>query len=196
MSIAQVARNAELTESAVYRIESADRAKPRADTIAALARALGVTTDELLDMEPPSGQHIRTAGTEAAEEFVLVPRVRAASLGDGTFAADQVEAMQLLPTAALPHGHEDACFLTEARGQAMTDAGIGDGDELLVCRSLPVADGDIAVLNVEGEILVKRVYRRNARLQLVSDNSAYQPREVDEGSLVGVIMWCRRMLKH
>ena len=77
----------------------------------------------------------------------------------------------------------------------MIDAGIADGDQVLVCKTLPVTDGDIAVLKVNGEIVVKRVYRRKGQLQLVSDDSGYQPRDVDEGSLVGVIVWCWRVLK-
>jgi len=191
MSIAEVARKAELTESAVYRIESAARAKPQADTIAALARALGVSTDELLGMEPPP----YAVGMGPVNDFVLVPLIGAESIGDTTFAEQDIEAMHLVPKALLPDGHEDACFLTEASGASMADVGITEGDQLLVCKGLPVTDGDIGVVKVDGEIVVKRVYRRNGRLQLVSDNSVYQPREVDESLLIGVVMWCRRMLK-
>jgi len=48
LSIAQLARAAELTESTIYRLEAESRTQPRADTLQAIADALDITTDELL----------------------------------------------------------------------------------------------------------------------------------------------------
>jgi SOS-response transcriptional repressor LexA len=53
----------------------------------------------------------------------------------------------------------------------------------------------IAVLNVDDEVLVKRVYRRDGHYLLISDSPDFPPREVDEASLIGVVMWTRRFLK-
>ena len=199
MSIGELARGAELSESAVYRIETKARARPQADTVAALALALGVTADELLGIEQPGGamreSQTYAVGMEPVEEFVLVPFIGAASAGNGTLAEDNVEYLHRIDRTSLPQGHEDSCFITEARGDSMADVGISNGDQLLVCRTLPVSDGDIAVLNVDGEVVVKRVYRRNRKLLLVSENHDYPPREVDEALLIGVVMWSRRMHK-
>ncbi len=52
-SVAQLARAAEYTEGAIYHIESGDR-EPMSSTLAALARALDVSADELLGLEPTS----------------------------------------------------------------------------------------------------------------------------------------------
>ncbi len=195
MTPRDLARTADLGENTVYRYLSGERPNPGAESIVALAKALRVTTDELLGLESPGEERGYGLGMESVAELVPVPLVGPASAAEGNFAEDRIEHTQLIPKSSLPQGHEDACFLIEAHGEAMIDAGIADGDQVLVCKTLPVTDGDIAVLKVNGEIVVKRVYRRKGQLQLVSDDSGYQPRDVDEGSLVGVIVWCWRVLK-
>ena len=51
-SIADLARRANLTESAVYKIETNPNAQPQPNTLASLARALDVSADELLGLSP------------------------------------------------------------------------------------------------------------------------------------------------
>jgi len=65
----------------------------------------------------------------------------------------------------------------------------------LAASLLRLANGDIAILNVDREVVVKQVFRRDERLLLVSHNPDFAPREVHESLLIGVLMWCRRMLK-
>jgi repressor LexA len=191
----ELARAADIGENTVYRYLKGDRQNPGIEQIAALAHALNITADDLLGIAPPEEPKTYAVGMEPVGDFVLVPLVGAASAGAGTFAEDDIQYLHQIPKTALPAGHEDSCFLTNARGESMIDAGILDGDQLLICRTLPVNDGDIAVLNVDDEVLVKRVYRRDGHYLLISDSPDFPPREVDEASLIGVVMWTRRFLK-
>ena len=62
----------------------------------------------------------------------------------------------------------------KAAGDSMIDAGIGDGDLLIVDSARTAQHGDIVIAAVEGEFTVKRLQLR-PRVQLNPMNSAYSP---------------------
>lgn len=66
-------------------------------------------------------------------------------------------------------------FVVRVCGHSMTGAGIHDGDELLVDRSLPVVDGRIVVAVVDGDFTVKRFRRRKGSIVLESEHPDYPP---------------------
>lgn len=76
--------------------------------------------------------------------------------------------------------HPAATFFVRVTGDSMIDAGIHDGDLLLVDRSLEVADGKVVIAVINGELLVKRVRKVDTRLFLLPENQAYRPIEVQE----------------
>lgn len=96
--------------------------------------------------------------------------------------------------------HPAATFFCRAAGESMTGAGIGDGDILVVDRSLAPRDGDIVVATLDGGFTVKRLKRHNGGWNLESANPAYPAFAVDPeaGIMVwGVVAWslsrhCRR----
>lgn len=68
------------------------------------------------------------------------------------------------------------CFAVRVHGQSMRDAGIHDGDYVVV-RPQPTAEnGEIVAVLIEGEATVKRFYRdRGSRVRLQPENPAYEP---------------------
>ena len=86
-------------------------------------------------------------------------------------------------------------YLLRVQGMSMQDAGILDGDLLAVHRTPEARNGQIVVVRVDDEVTVKRFRRRGSRVQLLPENTAFQPIEVDlrrqelviEGLGVGVI---------
>ncbi|NIA19050.1 MAG: translesion error-prone DNA polymerase V autoproteolytic subunit [Xanthomonadaceae bacterium] len=76
--------------------------------------------------------------------------------------------------------HPAATFFVRVTGDSMIDAGIHDGDLLLVDRSLEAVDGKVVIAVINGELLVKRVRKVGERLFLLPENQAYQPIEVQE----------------
>lgn len=88
----------------------------------------------------------------------------------------------------------DRLYALRVRGDSMIDAGIWDGDYVVVREQADLADGEIGVAIVEEEATVKRIYRRGALIELVPANDAYAPIEVDPavtpfrlgGKVVGV----------
>ncbi|WP_455813720.1 translesion error-prone DNA polymerase V autoproteolytic subunit [Pseudomonas graminis] len=68
--------------------------------------------------------------------------------------------------------HPSATYFIKVSGDSMRGAGIGDGDLLIVDRSLTAVHGDIVVAAVAGEFTVKEL-RTRPTLQLVPHNSEY-----------------------
>ena len=75
----------------------------------------------------------------------------------------------------------EATFMVRVCGDSMVDAGIRDGDILVVDRSRDAAPGRIVVAVVDGELTVKRLLRRGSALLLAPENEAYAPIEIAEG---------------
>ncbi|WP_034947284.1 translesion error-prone DNA polymerase V autoproteolytic subunit [Erwinia oleae] len=70
--------------------------------------------------------------------------------------------------------HPSATYFVKVSGDSMSGAGIGDGDLLVVDRSLSATHGDIVVAAVAGEFTVKEL-RTRPFLQLIPHNVNYQP---------------------
>lgn len=70
-------------------------------------------------------------------------------------------------------------FFVRVSGDSMTGDGIGDGDMLVVDRSVAPYDGCIAVCYVDGEFTVKRVRLEKGCAWLMPSNPKYQPIRVD-----------------
>ena len=71
--------------------------------------------------------------------------------------------------------HPAATFYVYARGNSMINAGIYDGDLMIVDRSLDPALRSIVIAVIDGEFTVKRISRINKLLYLIPDNSDYKP---------------------
>jgi DNA polymerase V len=88
-------------------------------------------------------------------------------------------------------------FLFNVEGDSMRDAGILDGDKLVVDRSIEPMHAQIVLACVDGEFTVKRLYRRGGMVKLVAANPAYAPivfRDAQEMTVWGVVTWNLRQL--
>ena len=94
-------------------------------------------------------------------------------------ADDDIEDLIDLNDYLMPR--RDASFLVRVKGESMVDAGIRDGDLLVVDRSRPPVDGKIVVAALDGELTVKRLSTRHGRVQLLPANPAFAPIDIDEG---------------
>ena len=71
--------------------------------------------------------------------------------------------------------HPSSTFFGRVKGSSMKDAGIDNGDLLIVDKSLRPTDGKIAVCFVDGEFTVKRIRIEKDCWWLVAANEAYKP---------------------
>ena len=78
-------------------------------------------------------------------------------------------------------------FALHVRGESMINAGILNGD-LVVVRRQPVADnGEIVVALLEDEATVKRLSRKNGRVWLLPENEAYEPIDGTHAQILGKV---------
>ena len=121
-----------------------------------------------------------------------LPLIGRVAAGSPLFAEQNVEAhLQIDPALFRPR----ADYLLKVRGMSMRDAGMLDGDLLVVHRTSEARSGQIVVARLHDEVTVKRFKRRGNQVQLLPENPAFKPIEVDvrreplaiEGIGVGVI---------
>ncbi len=71
--------------------------------------------------------------------------------------------------------HKVASFLFRVQGHSMQNAGIVDGDKVVVDRSIEPQHNQIVIAVVDGEYTIKRLYRRSGSVELRSENAAFKP---------------------
>ena len=125
---------------------------------------------------------------QTAVEVPIVGRVAA---GEPILASENVEGTLPVPREVVK---EDTCFALRVNGKSMIEAGIFEGD-LVIVRSQNYADtGDIVVALLDEEATVKRFFRDGNRIRLQPENSVMAPIIVDDAQILGkVVGLFRRM---
>ena len=108
----------------------------------------------------------------------IQPMPTIAPRGFAAVANDHIEAP--LDLHLLMVRHPAATFLMRANGQSMNPA-VKNGDLLVVDRSLDARDGNIVIASVNGELLVRRLFKRGGILTLLPENRDYSPIDVTTG---------------
>ncbi|WP_039058304.1 translesion error-prone DNA polymerase V autoproteolytic subunit [Enterobacter sp. Bisph1] len=125
--------------------------------------------------------------TEIAQLVPLPLFAERVACGFPSPAQDYVE--ETLDLNKLLVKHPSATYFVRVSGDSMIGAGIGDGDMLVVDRSLTAVHGDIVVAAVAGEFTVKELRTRPV-LQLIAHNAQYAPiifHAEDELQIFGVV---------
>ncbi len=108
-----------------------------------------------------------------------VPLVGRIAAGSPILADEDIEDIVPLPTDFVGSG---PVFMLSVKGDSMQGAGILDGDYVIVRRQPDADDGEIVAVLVDGEeATVKRIRRRDGRVELHSENPAYPPMVFTEG---------------
>ncbi len=87
---------------------------------------------------------------------------------------------------------EDNVFALKIQGDSMIEAGIMDGDTVIV-KSTPVADnGKIVIALIDDEATCKRFYAENGHIRLQPENSSMKPMFFDNVTILGEVIACVR----
>ncbi len=116
----------------------------------------------------------------------MLPLVGAIAAGSPILAEENITEHIAVPEQITASGEN---FLLTVRGDSMVNAGILDGDTVVVRRQEDCADGEIAACLVDGdEATVKRVRRVDGRVRLDPENDALQPFYPDHVVVMGVVV--------
>ena len=94
--------------------------------------------------------------------------------------------------------HPAATFFWEVRGTSMIEAGISDGDMLVVNRALSPQHMDVVVGEVDGEFTVKYFCQRNGQVSLRAANPTFPPIILKEGQtliICGVVTYTIKKMR-
>ncbi len=130
-------------------------------------------------------------------KVVPVPLVGRVAAGQPILAEENIEDHLMLSQDLIG---SDVAFALEVRGDSMKDAGILDGDYVVVRPGKDAANGAIVVARVEDEqtnestATVKRLFRETNRVRLQSENAAYEPIYTTSAQLEGQVVALVRLL--
>ena len=79
------------------------------------------------------------------------------------------------------------CFALRVRGDSMINAGILDGDKVVIRPQNTANNGQIVVARIGDEATVKRLSLKNGRVWLLPENPAYDPIDGSEAEIVGLV---------
>lgn len=118
------------------------------------------------------GEYFYEAGYKGTKKFSQENVRTANATGFGAAADDYAERGIDLNEQLIKN--KPATFFFRMKGDAMRDAGIFEGDVLIVDRSLKLADGKIIVAILNGELLVRRFHKNFSSAFLIPENNRYK----------------------
>ena len=123
-----------------------------------------------------------------------VPLLGRIAAGSPILAEEDIEDILPLPTQIVGR---DPVFMLRVHGDSMVDAGILDGDLVVVRRQADAEDGDIVAALIDGEeATVKRLRRGGGKVTLLPENPAYEPMVFTQGvQLLGRVVAVVRRLR-
>jgi DNA polymerase V len=83
--------------------------------------------------------------------------------------------------------HPSATYYGRVQGESMKDAGINDGDLIIIDKSLEPSNGKIAVCYLDGEFTLKRILIKVDGLWLMPENEQYKPIKIEENN--NLVVW-------
>ena len=123
--------------------------------------------------------------------FSSVPLVGRVAAGLPLLAEDNIEESLDIPRFL---GEEGACFALRVAGTSMINAGILDGDIVVVRQQESADDGDIVVALLEDEATLKRFFREADQIRLQPENDAMEPILTRDPLIIGKVTGVLRRL--
>ena len=131
------------------------------------------------------GDRLNRAITLPDDRSIRVPLVGTVTAGQPILAVEEIEGYIPYRSRSL---HSRDLFALHVRGESMINAGILDGDIVVVRRTPTAENGDIVVALVEDEATVKRFYKEKGHFRLQPENDEMEPIIVDSVSILGRVI--------
>ena len=125
-------------------------------------------------------------------EMVNVPIVGRVAAGEPILAQENVENYFPVPTEFMPNNQT---FLLKVKGESMINAGILDGDMVLVEQTPSASNGDMVVALIEDGATVKTFYKEEGVFRLQPENDSMDPIIVQEVTILGKVIGVFRFFK-
>ena len=117
-------------------------------------------------------------------EVTNVPIIGNVAAGQPLLAVENIENYFPIPVELLPNAET---FILNVKGESMINAGIYDGDQILVQRQSDASNGDIVVALVDDSATVKTFYKENGHFRLQPENDTMEPIIVEDCQILGKV---------
>lgn len=124
-------------------------------------------------------------------EVVNVPLIGTVAAGQPLLAEENIENYFPIPVEMLPNAQT---FMLRVKGESMINAGIFDGDQIIVEEQDTARNGEIVVALVDDSATVKRFFKEDGHYRLQPENEALEPIIVDDVQIVGKVVGLIRMM--
>jgi repressor LexA len=114
-----------------------------------------------------------------------LPLVGQVAAGEPVLAEEHIEEYLDVPAVI---GGETGDYILRIKGDSMKDAGILEGDFVVVRPAEDANNGEIVVALLDDEATVKRFYREKDQVRLEPANKAYKPIKTREAELLGKVV--------
>ncbi|MCI9149970.1 MAG: transcriptional repressor LexA [Lachnospiraceae bacterium] len=125
-------------------------------------------------------------------EVVNVPLLGRVAAGEPLLAVENVESYFPIPAEYMPN---QECFMLTVKGESMVNAGILDGDEILVQRQSDAQNGDMVVALLDDSATVKTFYKEDGYYRLQPENDTMDPILVDHVEILGKVFGIMRFMR-
>ena len=124
--------------------------------------------------------HKKRSVTVGKGSGVSIPLIGTVTAGQPIFAYENYEDYYTFPVGEFKG---DELFMLRVQGTSMIDAGIMNGDKIIVRRQQTAENGEIVVALVEDSATVKRFFRRNGQIVLHPENEALSDMIFEDGQV-------------
>ena len=125
-------------------------------------------------------------------EFANVLLIGQVAAGQPLLAVENIESYFPIPTEFMPNAES---FMLKVKGESMINAGIFDGDNILVEKCDNVHNGDIVVALIDDSATVKTFYKEDGHIRLQPENDTMDPIIVPDCKIVGKVFGVFRFWK-
>ncbi len=125
-------------------------------------------------------------------EVVNVPVIGNVAAGQPIFADENIENYFPIPAEYMPNVES---FMLHVKGGSMVNAGIFDGDQILVQKQSTARNGDIVVALVDDSATVKTFYKEDGYYRLQPENDTMDPIIVEDCSILGKVFGVFRLFR-
>ena len=139
-------------------------------------------TIEVMGKQAASGQHLAEVTQDVDRDVITLPVVGRVAAGTPILAEQNIEDRLSLPTSVVGDARS---FVLRVRGESMVNAGIFDGDYIVVKEQSDAHDGEIVVALIDDSATVKTFYREPGRIRLQPENDTMEPIYVESPTILG-----------
>jgi len=125
-------------------------------------------------------------------ELVNVPVIGTITAGQPILAVENVESYFPIPAEMMPN---EQTFMLHVKGDSMVNAGILNGDKILVQQQNTASNGDIVVALLEDSVTVKTFYKEKGFYRLQPENDFMDPIIVEDVMILGIVIGLFRMFQ-